>query len=71
MKNNELDCILLRKKPNCMPHIEYHGTSSCVSPVAFLVNLESSGSEYTPSKQLFLAMSAFKRDFLVFYSKAR
>ena len=39
MKNNELDCILLRKKPNCMPHIEYHGTSSCVSPVAFLVSV--------------------------------
>ena len=51
MKNNELDCILLRKKPNCMPYIEYYETSSCVSPVAFLVNLESSGSEYTLPKQ--------------------
>ena len=62
MKNNELDCILLRKKPNCMPYIEYYETSSCVSPVDFLVNLESSGSEYTPSNQSLQCLN-LKRDF--------
>ena len=43
MKNNEQQlyeaeiwiAFCYWKKPNCMPHIEYYETSSCVSPVAF------------------------------------
>jgi len=43
MKNNEPQlyeaeiwiAFCYWKKPNCMLHIEYHETSSCVFPVAF------------------------------------
>ena len=64
VRSRNLDCILLlEKKPNCMPHIEYYETSSCMSPVAFPSTgslLEANTLRLT---NIYFAMSGFKRDF--------